>query len=964
MANETSDSSRGSAEGTHAGAGAPPPPPGARPLSPEQARQAMGAPGPRATMHDFLSAEGQGNVGEPKGSDGASLFPEDWRRELAQMLEGLKEQSGHGASAAPLTPPPAPSWQAQPPPGPEGGRDQRGQRSPVFDGDSWMRQDPAGGSDNGRGGHGEVRHQGPGGERPDASPPGGSGQGFAPGPGFGAGPGFDHNQGQARFAGPDSERNGSFGRPGQPGQGQQWPGQRNPAQQSFGQANFNQQGQVPGEPQGYAPSGPNGAGGPGGRLPRPETKPTGEQGRFAEPPRLPVPETIPLSQLEKNGGHAPRSAKKSRKGLRDLFKRDNANSNGWGPLPQEQFGQEQFDQPPPGMGQPGMGQPPRSAMPGVPDHWQQGPYPQTQPSAAPGGQQGRGGRPPAPQQDLSLPWDRPGMPSPDPGRSAWGAGRHLPDQQQPPQQQPPGWQQQPQQQPQQQQQPPGWQQQPRFDFDPRQQRAPQQPQQQPQSFAPRPAEQAPRPEVDPRQRPPHPAEATTPSFDAQPMWGASAQAHPATAPQSQASSPAFGEQPHSTPSFTEQPHQVDALQQRPEPGRHERHAQRQPAPFGDDPLGLGADAHRPAPWNRPLSADQPELDQRSVEGNQYRPNPQRSAAPPGEGAPSGRSKEGRPTSEELTAETVLRKRGISRPRQGWRRQLYKATLGYVNMGPSAAELRERDQNSRIRTPLMGSHRLAVISLKGGVGKTTTTAGLGATFASIRGDRIVAIDANPDRGTLGEKVPRESDKTVRDLLRSQASITKYSDVRAFTSQAASRLEVLASDADPAISSAFSEQNYRDAVQILSNFYSLILTDCGTGLLHDAMKGVLAMADSLIIVSSPSLDGARSASATLDWLDAHGYGHLVQRSVAVISAVHNGTAGSPVDVDKVEEHFAARCRAVVRVPWDPQLEAGATVELDDLRRSTREAYRELAALVADDFPAARQWRPSAALRDREG
>ena len=182
--------------------------------------------------------------------------------------------------------------------------------------------------------------------------------------------------------------------------------------------------------------------------------------------------------------------------------------------------------------------------------------------------------------------------------------------------------------------------------------------------------------------------------------------------------------------------------------------------------------------------------------------------------------------------------------------------------------------ARARTPVKGSHRVAVISLKGGVGKTTTTAALGSMFAKLRGDRVIAVDANPDRGTLSERVTRESGATIRHLLESRDRLTRYGDVRAFTSQSPTRLEVLASDSDPSASSALSEQDYIDTLDTLERFYNLVLTDCGTGLLHDAMRGVLGLASSLVVVSSASLDGARSASATLDWLEAHGLDTLAQ------------------------------------------------------------------------------------------
>ncbi len=293
------------------------------------------------------------------------------------------------------------------------------------------------------------------------------------------------------------------------------------------------------------------------------------------------------------------------------------------------------------------------------------------------------------------------------------------------------------------------------------------------------------------------------------------------------------------------------------------------------------------------------------------------------------------------------------PQSGWRHAIYVASGGTINMGESAADIRRRELIMRINQPVQGCYKIAMLSLKGGVGKTTTTTTLGSTFASLRGDRVIAVDANPDRGTLSQKIPLETTATVRHLLRDAQRIRRYSDVRSYTSQGPSRLEILASEQDPAVSEAFSEDDYRRTVDLLEHFYNIVLTDCGTGLMHSAMKGVLDLADSLVIVSSGSIDGARSASATLDWLDAHGYRELVGRSVAVINSVRP-TSGK-VDLTRLAAHFAARCRAVCRIPFDSHLEEGAEIELDRLGGPTRLALLELAATVADDFPLSGARRP---------
>jgi MinD-like ATPase involved in chromosome partitioning or flagellar assembly len=303
-------------------------------------------------------------------------------------------------------------------------------------------------------------------------------------------------------------------------------------------------------------------------------------------------------------------------------------------------------------------------------------------------------------------------------------------------------------------------------------------------------------------------------------------------------------------------------------------------------------------------------------------------------------------SQDLTTDRLVRK---AEPvaRTGWRRTIRQASGGLIKPAPGRAEAHRTALLEQIRTPLVGCHRIAVISLKGGVGKTTTTTALGATLASNRGDRVIAVDANPDAGTLGRRVRRETGATIRDMLQALPSIQSYVDVRRFTSQSTSRLEILANDVDPAVSTTFNDEDYRRIVEALQRQYSIILTDSGTGLLYSAMRGVLQTADQLIVVSTPSVDGGNSASTTLDWLVAHGYQELVSRAITVISGVR--PSSKDFDLNQLVAHFAARCRAVIPIPYDAHLATGAEIELEQLRPTTADAYLELAACVAAGFGA---------------
>ncbi|MFI6301275.1 MinD/ParA family protein [Amycolatopsis thailandensis] len=376
------------------------------------------------------------------------------------------------------------------------------------------------------------------------------------------------------------------------------------------------------------------------------------------------------------------------------------------------------------------------------------------------------------------------------------------------------------------------------------------------------------------------------------------------------------------------------------PQQQGQYAQQQPAQ--QPPLPQPSQGQYQQPYDQNLPPLQPQQVQQPAA--QYPPQ-QQQYAPQQQPVPGLPQPQGRHALPDELATASLVKPQKRKPQSGWRKALYVGTGKLINPGESPADTRKRELIAQINQPLRGCYKIAMLSLKGGVGKTTTTTTLGSTFASLRGDRVVAVDANPDRGTLSQKIPIETTATVRHLLRDADKITRYSDVRSYTSQGGSRLEILASEQDPAVSEAFSEDDYRRTVNLLEHFYNIVLTDCGTGLMHSAMKGVLDVADALVVVSSGSVDGARSASATLDWLEAHGYGDLVKRSVAVINSVR--PKGGSVDLDKLSAHFGARVRSVCRIPFDPHLEEGAEIELDRLDADTRLALLELAATVADGF-----------------
>lgn len=313
--------------------------------------------------------------------------------------------------------------------------------------------------------------------------------------------------------------------------------------------------------------------------------------------------------------------------------------------------------------------------------------------------------------------------------------------------------------------------------------------------------------------------------------------------------------------------------------------------------------------------------------------------------PEDRSDSPEPSSM-LTDDRLLENTGRKAPPpEGfWQRALFEATFRFVNVGDSRAVRERKGLDSRIAHPFdQGTRFVPVLTRKGGVGKTTVTTLLGMALASVREDRVIAIDANPDRGTLAERVQKSTGATVRDVVNLSAGISGFADFSELVSKDPTRLHVLASDTDPLLSEAFDEDDYNVVADHAARFYSVVLTDCGTGVVHSVMKPTLERADGLVIVSGGSIDEARLASETLTWLEANGYADLVKKSVVALNTATQGT--NLVKLDEIEQHFLSRVRDVVRIPYDPDLAAGSIIDWAKLDVYTREAARELAALVVE-------------------
>jgi len=104
-------------------------------------------------------------------------------------------------------------------------------------------------------------------------------------------------------------------------------------------------------------------------------------------------------------------------------------------------------------------------------------------------------------------------------------------------------------------------------------------------------------------------------------------------------------------------------------------------------------------------------------------------------------------------------------------------------------------------------------------------------------------------------------------------------------------------------------------------------------------VLSLADQLVLVTPASAEAATALAHTQQWLSAHGYDELAARAVTVVNGVSRRNLE---DVRQAESVARGRCRAIVRVPWDDLLSAGADAPAA-LAPQTRLACTALAGVL---------------------
>jgi len=279
--------------------------------------------------------------------------------------------------------------------------------------------------------------------------------------------------------------------------------------------------------------------------------------------------------------------------------------------------------------------------------------------------------------------------------------------------------------------------------------------------------------------------------------------------------------------------------------------------------------------------------------------------------------------------------GLDADRPAPRRRLFGRGITEGEPTPGAADLAAWSQY--LGTPVPSPRRIGVIALKGGVGKTTLSVLLASTIARHRPDPVLLFDTDTTFGSLALRTGVPLQASVHELAVA-GDPGRFDVLAGALARSADGAWVLPSGRDPEQSAALTEDVYVQAMNAVFRHFAVMVTDCGAGLATPLMRRVVSGCHSLVLATSPSVDGMLAAHNVLRWLRASGYEALADRSIVAVTNVPPG--GAPIDVAEARGRFAGQAGDFLTVPADRHLATGSQLRLEALEHRTRAAAVRLA------------------------
>lgn len=226
--------------------------------------------------------------------------------------------------------------------------------------------------------------------------------------------------------------------------------------------------------------------------------------------------------------------------------------------------------------------------------------------------------------------------------------------------------------------------------------------------------------------------------------------------------------------------------------------------------------------------------------------------------------------------------------------------------------------------------IGLISIKGGVGKTTTTLNLGAVLAKYYGQKVLLVDANFSAPNLGLHLGIDNpDKTLHDVLLGRANfkeaIREYSD-NLFVLPGS----IMGRKIHPSL--------LKEKLKSIKNDYDIILLDSSPSL-NEEMLATMIASDKLLVITTPDNPTLRTTARAVRLAK--------QKKTPISGIIINKVKGKNFELSAEAIEQAAETPVLAVLPDDIRVLEGLahTKHIADFapNRDIVYEYRKLAACI---------------------
>ena len=242
----------------------------------------------------------------------------------------------------------------------------------------------------------------------------------------------------------------------------------------------------------------------------------------------------------------------------------------------------------------------------------------------------------------------------------------------------------------------------------------------------------------------------------------------------------------------------------------------------------------------------------------------------------------------------------------------------------------------VQSPVTTGRRIAVVSLRGGAGKTTVTALAAATFAALRPEPVAALDLDPACGSLGLRLGNRAAPGA-DAFAAGLAALESTTFDAVSSQMAHGDNDLYYTGPRVTGQPLGGAAATTLLSGLSRYFPVTVIDCPTGPAHPDTTAVLTRAHAAVFVVPATAAGVDEASGYL----RHWQSDPFLSAIPVVAAVVGIERDSVLDPLAQAAALTRLGVGAVALRHDRHIGSGVGITVPLIRPENRLAAAELSA-----------------------